>query len=145
MTAQQPVLSAAKDLEHPAVVRLRIARGLVVVRVRAGLTQRQVAEATDQSFSAIRHLEHARHAVRVDQLAALAAALSVSCCRLLVEMGVLDAACHDPDHGVHRPAPAPDMTNAPAIAARITGMYVATARLRLPRRALRLSLLDFDT
>ena len=70
-------------------VRRQIAAGLRRARRRARLTEEQFAEAIAMSKSGLRHLEAARHAIRIEQLPTLARALGITVRELLVDMRLL--------------------------------------------------------
>jgi len=67
-------------------IRRQVAAGLRRARLRAAMTQAELAEALVLSTSAIRHLEAARHSIRIEQLPAFARALGCTVRELLMHM-----------------------------------------------------------
>ena len=72
-----------------AAIRRQIAAGLRRARRRAGITEEQFAETIAMSKSGLRHLEKARHPIRVEQLPTLARAAQLTVRELLIEMRLI--------------------------------------------------------
>lgn len=72
-----------------AAVRRQTAAGLRRARRRAGISEEQFAEAIAMSKSGLRHLEKARHPIRLEQLPTLARAARLTVRELLIEMRLI--------------------------------------------------------